>query len=110
MAIAGGIAKVFGDLSSMTWYFQSGTGGGVEGIKGVSGTWSAGQSIGRITWGGDDPSFTASESISPSRLFVGTNASSMLDDHVVCNIAHSAVSLESGDTIIYTSIQIDFTT
>ena len=105
---AGGIANIIAGLSSRTWYFQAGTGGGVEGIKSISGTWNSSGATG-ISWGGDDPSFTASESETVSRLFV-SEANSVLDDDIICDISHSSVSLSDGDTIIYTSIEINFTT
>ena len=114
MAQAGGIAEIFDGLAARDWYFQSGAGGNVvEGVKFISSTWSrTGATTNTIAWDGANPSFQASGSVSPANLFVGTDeaAGSILDDDLICNIPHTAVPLEENETIVYTSIQISFTT
>lgn len=114
MADAGGIAKLISDLTARNWFFKSGVGGDtVDGVKTISSTWTrTGATTNTIEWAGTDPSFTASGSVSPANLLVGTGEFSdgILDDDMVCNIGHTAVPLTSGDSIVYTLVRISFTT
>jgi hypothetical protein len=115
MAQAGGIAEIFDALSAQDWYFQSGAGANnVEGVKMINSTWSrTGATTNTISWDGSNPSFQASGSVTPAILIVGTDegvSGSILDDDVICSIPHTGVPLENGETIVYTSIQISFTT
>ncbi len=114
MAQAGGIAEIFDALSAQDWHFKSGAGANdVEGVKMINSTWSrTGATTNTISWDGSNPSFQASGSVTPANLFIGTNeaSGSIIDDDLICNIPHTGVPLEENETIVYTSIQISFTT
>jgi hypothetical protein len=113
MARAGLLAKVISELPAQNWYFLSGKLGNIveSSFLEINGTWTRGASN-SIIWNGTDPSFTASGSVSPASLEIGEatgpGATSLTDR--LCDIPHTAVPLENGDTIVYTSIEISFTT
>lgn len=111
MAIAGGITNIFASLASRNWYFRSvGPSGLIDGNKAIAGTWDSIESAAKISWNGPDPSFTASASVTAESLAVAENPDWTIANVGICSIGHAPVPLESGDTIIYQSIEIAFTT
>ena len=107
MATAPGIAVVFSDLESREYSFAPNT---FNFSDTKSGTWS--RELSTITWEGDNPSLTRSETGTDdvTRLDVRTGSAFSTPNVRIVRINHSPVSLSEGDTIIYTSIQISFGT
>jgi len=112
MAAAGGIASAFISLAERTYVFNPvGTNAADIGSVEISGSWVAdGSSSVSILWDGNDPSITKSTtgSTSVSALQVGRDNAEA--GGLISNIGHDGVTLDEGDTIIYTSIVITFST
>jgi hypothetical protein len=108
MANAEGIARIFEAQASASHRFIS-FGTGVNTLNDdQTGTWT--RSGATITWNGPDPSFTipaTADTMVDLRVNVpgGTDAT-----YILAQINHTGVPLDVGDTIVYTSIQISFTT
>ena len=112
MAVATGIAVIFDGLASRTYNFDAldSVSSSALGTTSAS-TWTKGAGTsGTITWDGDDISMTKGTegSITVNYLIVGEGAS--IGSNLIANIPHTGVTLTEGDTIVYTSIQISFTT
>ena len=107
MADADSIARLYADQESTTARFRMMNNATEIGVNNVAGTWSA--SGGTITWEGTDPEFTASSSVTVNKLQV-MYAVPVVWAGVVANGSHAPVPLQDGEKIVYTSIQISFTT
>lgn len=106
-APAPGLAKLLEDQPSKIHNFAvSDSSGNSIGTDQVEGTWSRNNDT--ITWEGSDPAVTADSSVTAGRLQV-YNDQSQTSSRIAL-IGHTGVSLSEGDTIIYTSIEISFST
>ena len=112
MADAAGIARIISEMGDSNWNFGTGQGLAISiGSVTLSGTWSlTDDNSDTISWDGDDPSMTNTSSQTSDADFLDIRVISPAAGNRVAVIPHTPVSLSEGDTIIYTSIQITFTT
>ena len=104
-----GTSTIFSNLANADYKFAAMYEGGNIGFATVNGGWSIGAADGEVEWDGDDPSVTSSDSTTRNiiQLRVGDDAGGL--GGLICGIGHGGVTLDEGDTIIYTSIKITFT-
>lgn len=111
MAVANGICRVFDALNARNWHFQArdSVSGGI--IDSKTGDWNlVGTGAGAIVeWTGSNPTMEAPSDTTVNRLLIAW-ANGFGPDEVVCGINHSDVVLSPGDTIVYTSINMNFNT
>lgn len=105
------IRIVYENLAATDYKFQSTRAGSimVGSIQTVNGNWAF-VNDNTMSWDGANPTITNTDGVARTvnSLRVGDGGGGA--GNAICVIPHAGVELGAGDTIIYTSIQISFTT
>lgn len=113
---AHGIAIVFDEMASRDHLFQAvAPAESVNLPDTVAGTWDLVGETNEIEWNGDDPTMTKGTSGDATVTYLRVRLSGTISgilNPLIALIDHSAnaVTLSQGDTIVYTSIKIEFET